>query len=83
MNVILLDLYLWRKLKGREKTFGEGSDFVNVRVPKSKRQYYREEIKEFVEKEFVNASKTKIESIKIVASKFHIYKWYFATITAY
>ncbi len=34
---------------GRKKKFGEESDFVSVRVPKSKRKEYRKEIREFVE----------------------------------
>ena len=35
---------------GRKKKFGEESDFVSVRVPKSKRSEYRNAIKHFVEK---------------------------------
>jgi len=37
---------------GRKKKFGEESDFVSVRVPKSKRKEYRTAIKHFVEKKF-------------------------------
>jgi len=37
---------------GRKRKFGEESDFVSVRVPKSKRQEYRKAIKNFVEKKF-------------------------------
>lgn len=44
---------------GRKKKFGEESDFVSVRVPKSKRKEYRNEIKKFVEKKFIRNSITK------------------------
>lgn len=43
---------------GRKKKFGEESDFVSVRVPKSKRQEYRTAIKDFVEKKFATDSTT-------------------------
>jgi len=39
---------------GRKRKFGEESDFVTVRVPKSKRDEYRRAIQEFVEKMFKN-----------------------------
>jgi len=54
---------------GRERKFGEESDFVSVRVPKSKRKDYRNAIKEFVEKKFANESVTKNEGTKITTSK--------------
>ena len=41
---------------GRKRKFGEESDFVSVRVPKSKKQDYRDAIKNFVEKKFANES---------------------------
>ncbi len=41
-----------RELMGRKRKFGEESDFVSVRVPKSKRKEYRKEIREFVENKF-------------------------------
>ena len=41
---------------GRKKKFGEESDFVSVRVPKSKRSEYRNAIKHFVEKKFATES---------------------------
>ena len=44
---------------GRKKKFGEESDFVSVRVPKSKRKEYRNAIKKFVEKKFIRNSITK------------------------
>jgi len=43
---------------GRKKKFGEESDFVSVRVPKSKRKEYRTAIKLFVEKKFASESNT-------------------------
>lgn len=52
---------------GRKKKFGEESDFVSVRVPKSKRKEYRNEIKEFVEKKFIRNSITK-EKKEIIGS---------------
>ncbi|MFX1567995.1 MAG: hypothetical protein ACFFCV_06480 [Promethearchaeota archaeon] len=39
---------------GRKQKFGEASDFVSVRVPKSKRKDYRIAIKRFVEKMFAS-----------------------------
>jgi len=36
---------------GRKKKFGEESDFVSVRVPKSKRKEYKNAIKDFVEQQ--------------------------------
>jgi len=51
---------------GRKKKFGEESDFVSVRVPKSKRKDYRSAIKEFVEKKFATESSlTREESIEM------------------
>ena len=52
---------------GRKKKFGEESDFVSVRVPKSKRKEYRNAIKNFVEKKFVENSITK-EKKEIISS---------------
>ncbi len=46
---------------GRKKKFGEESDFVSVRVPKSKRKEYRKEIREFVENKFADEQTTNIE----------------------
>ncbi len=46
---------------GRKKKFGEESDFVSVRVPKSKRKEYRKEIREFVEKKFAKEHTINIE----------------------
>ena len=47
---------------GRKKKFGEESDFVSIRVPKSKRKEYRNAIKDFVEKKFeINGEGAKIE----------------------
>ena len=43
---------------GRKRKFGEESDFVSVRVPKSKRKKYRTAIKNFVEKKFAHLSRT-------------------------
>jgi len=52
---------------GRKKKFGEESDFVSVRVPKSKRKEYRNAIKNFVEKKFIKNSVTK-EKKEILSS---------------
>lgn len=41
---------------GRKKKFGEESDFVSVRVPKSKRKEYRDAIKGFVDDKFAHES---------------------------
>jgi len=41
---------------GRKRKFGEESDFVSVRVPKSKRKEYRNAIRGFVEKKFARES---------------------------
>ena len=41
---------------GRKRKFGEESDFVSVRVPKSKRKEYKDAIKHFVEKKFAYES---------------------------
>ena len=50
---------------GRKRKFGEESDFVSVRVPKSKRKEYRTAIKDFVEKKFeLNGEGAKIEISK-------------------
>lgn len=46
---------------GRKKKFDEESDFVSVRVPKSKRKEYRNTIKHFVEKKFVENSHSKVK----------------------
>ena len=56
-----------RELMGRKKKFGEESDFVSVRVPKSKRNEYRVAIKNFVEKKFTSELNTnnKFPQIKI------------------
>ncbi len=43
---------------GRKRKFGEESDFVSVRVPKSKRKEYRDAIKGFVEKKFATDNNT-------------------------
>ena len=43
---------------GRKRKFGEESDFVSVRVPKSKRSEYRNAIKNFVEKKFEDESRS-------------------------
>ncbi len=52
---------------GRKKKFGEESDFVSVRVPKSKRKEYRNAIKDFVEKKFLKNSHAK-EKRKVINS---------------
>ena len=52
---------------GRKKKFGEESDFVSVRVPKSKRKEYRKAIKDFVEKKFMGNSIAK-EKKDIISS---------------
>ncbi|KKK51979.1 hypothetical protein LCGC14_3109560, partial [marine sediment metagenome] len=44
---------------GRKKKFGEESDFVSVRVPKSKRKEYRTAIKSFVENKFAKETNSK------------------------
>ncbi len=56
---------------GRKKKFGEESDFVSVRVPKSKRKEYRKEIREFVEDKFAKEQTTNIEdtTVKIFDKK--------------
>ena len=46
---------------GRKKKFGEESDFVSVRVPKSKRKECRKEIREFVENKFAEEQTTNTE----------------------
>ena len=43
---------------GRKQKFGEESDFVSVRVPKSKRTEYRIAIKKFAEKKYESESKS-------------------------
>ncbi|MFX1532481.1 MAG: hypothetical protein ACFFBC_15295 [Promethearchaeota archaeon] len=50
---------------GRKKKFGEESDFVSVRVPKSKRKEYRDAIKNFVEKKFATESEINGEVAKV------------------
>jgi len=54
---------------GRKRKFGEESDFVSVRVPKSKRKEYRNAIKHFVERKFATESEDNGESAKIKISK--------------
>jgi len=54
---------------GRKKKFGEESDFVSVRVPKSKRKEYRTAIKHFVEKKFARESDTNIVNSNIKLNK--------------
>ena len=54
---------------GRKKKFGEESDFVSVRVPKSRRKEYRIAIKEFVEKKFTNESSPLEDLSKVKISK--------------
>ena len=54
---------------GRKKKFGEESDFVSVRVPKSKRKEYRNGIKDFVEKKIASESDNKSEESKIRINK--------------
>ncbi len=56
---------------GRKKKFGEESDFVSVRVPKSKRKEYRKEIREFVENKFAKEQTTNIEdsTVKVIEKK--------------
>jgi hypothetical protein len=50
---------------GRKKKFGEESDFVSVRVPKSKRREYRSAINDFVERKFeLNGESAKPENNK-------------------
>ena len=50
---------------GRKKKFGEESDFVSVRVPKSKRKEYRTAVKDFVEKKFASESEDNGEGAKV------------------
>lgn len=54
---------------GRKRKFGEESDFVSVRVPKSKRKEYRVAIRKFVEKKFASESDDNKEISKIKANK--------------
>jgi len=54
---------------GRKRKFGEESDFVSVRVPKSKRKEYRNAIKNFVEKKFVSESSPIDETSKVKITK--------------
>jgi len=54
---------------GRKKKFGEESDFVSVRVPKSKRKEYRKEIREFVENKFAEERTTNEEDTNIKNNK--------------
>ncbi len=64
---IFLYTFFWgidtkrREVMGRKRKFGEESDFVSIRVPKSKRKEYRTAIKNFVEKKFANESATNNE----------------------
>jgi len=50
---------------GRKWKFGEESDFVTVRVPKSKRDEYRRAIREFVEKKTSPLFLTRISTIEL------------------
>lgn len=54
---------------GRKRKFGEESDFVSVRVPKSKRKEYRTAIKHFVEKKFASESDTNRINSNIAINK--------------
>ena len=54
---------------GRKKKFGEESDFVSVRVPKSKKKEYRTAFKNFVEKKFASESDNKSEDSKVKVDK--------------
>jgi len=54
---------------GRKKKFGEESNFVSVRVPKSKRKEYRNAINEFVEKKFATESSLTHGGFKDVNNK--------------
>lgn len=54
---------------GRKRKFGEESDFVSVRVPKSKRKEYRTAIRDFVEKKFANESCPSDEASKVGINK--------------
>ena len=54
---------------GRKKKFGEESDFVSVRVPKSKRIEYRIAIKSFVENKFATESVSDNEVSKVKVDK--------------
>ena len=50
---------------GRKRKFGEESDFVSIRVPKSKKKEYRDAIKNFVEKKYASESSSNINGSKI------------------
>lgn len=54
---------------GMKKKFGEESDFVSVRVPKSKGKEYRNAIKHFVENNFANETTTNNNNSKIKIKK--------------
>ncbi|MEE9378063.1 MAG: hypothetical protein V3V33_08510 [Candidatus Lokiarchaeia archaeon] len=54
---------------GRKRKFGEESDFVSVRVPKSKRKEYRNAIRDFVEKKFASDSTADSEVSKVKINK--------------
>jgi len=54
---------------GRKRKFGEESDFVSVRVPKSKRKEYRTAIKNFVENKFASESSANGEVSKVKVNK--------------
>lgn len=54
---------------GRKRKFGEESDFVSVRVPKSKRKEYRNAIRDFVEKKFARESSPIDETSKVKITK--------------
>ncbi len=54
---------------GRKKKFGEESDFVSVRVPKSKRREYRNAIKHFVEEKFATESESNNEELSNATTK--------------
>jgi len=50
---------------GRKRKFREESDFVSIRVPKSKKKEYRDAIKNFVEKKYASESSSNINGSKI------------------
>jgi ribosomal protein L4 len=54
---------------GRKRKFGEESDFVSVRVPKSKKKEYRIAIKNFVEEKFAKESSFIDETSKMKSNK--------------
>jgi hypothetical protein len=54
---------------GRKRKFGEESDFVSVRVPKSKRKEYRKAIRDFVENKFSRESSLIDEASKVKVNR--------------